>query len=59
MTELENLLLNMSAGLLPEYLSNDDVRLLVKKYGEDWFENLGYSEPEYKKPHLTTDLTRH
>jgi len=49
-TELGNLLLNMSGGLLPEHLSKQEVDLLTKEYGNDWFEKLGYTEPGYKKP---------
>lgn len=48
-TEVGNLLLNMSAGVLPEHLTKDEVELLEKEYGENWFEKLGYSEPEYKR----------
>jgi len=48
--EVCNLLLNMSGGLLPEYLSKEEVLLLKNRFGENWFESLGYSEPEYKKP---------
>lgn len=48
--ETTNLILNMSAGLLPENLSIDEVELLKKKYGEDWFTVLGYTEPQCKKP---------
>ena len=51
-TEVENLLLNMASGLLPEHLSKDDIELLVDKYGENWFTVLGYTEPEYKKPEV-------
>jgi hypothetical protein len=47
-----NLLLNMSGGLLPEYLSKEEVLLLKNRFGENWFESLGYSEPEYKEPGL-------
>ena len=47
---LDNLLLNMSGGLPPEYLSKNEVALMVERYGEDWLEKLGYTEPEYKKP---------
>lgn len=49
-SELENLIMNMSGGLLPEYLNKDEVALLQEKYGEDWFEKMGYKEPKYKKP---------
>ncbi len=45
-----NLLLNMSGGLLPENLSKDENEMLKKRFGKNWFEDLGYSEPEYKKP---------
>jgi hypothetical protein len=47
---LENLLLNMSAGLLPINLSRGEIEMLIEKYGPDWFEKLGYTEPEYEKP---------
>jgi hypothetical protein len=49
-TPTENLLLNMTAGLLPEHLAPNEIELLTKKYGKNWFETLGYSEPEYKRP---------
>lgn len=39
-----NLLLNMSGGLLPEYLSEDEIQLLEKRFGQDWFHKLGYAE---------------
>lgn len=48
--EAENLLLNMSGGLLPEYLSDDEVKVMIARYGENWFEDMGYTEPMYKKP---------
>jgi hypothetical protein len=48
--EIMNLLLNMSGGLLPEHLNEDEVRLLEAEYGVEWFDELGYTEPEYKKP---------
>jgi len=48
--ETNNLLLNMSGGLFPEHLSENEVDLLRKRFGTNWFEELGYSEPEYKKP---------
>jgi len=48
--ELENLLLNMFGGLLPEHLSKEEQEMLKNAYGENWFERLGYAEPEYKKP---------
>lgn len=49
-TEVQNLCLNMMSGLLPENLTEKEVKLLVKEFGEDWFKKLGYAEPEYKKP---------
>ena len=48
--DLGNLLMNMSAGVLPENLCSDEIKLLEDKYGEDWFEKLSYFEPAYKKP---------
>ncbi len=47
---IDNLLMNMSGGLLPENLSKEEVDLLKERYGKDWFEYLGYTEPKYKKP---------
>ena len=49
-TKLENLLLNMQSGLLPQDLCKDEIELLVNEYGNNWFEKLGYKESEYKKP---------
>ena len=48
--DLENLLLNMSGGLLPEHLQPDEIKALEDEYGTDWFTVLGYSEPEYVNP---------
>lgn len=48
--ELQNLTLNMAGGLLPENLSAKEIALLESSYGPTWFEDLGYSEPKYKKP---------
>lgn len=45
-----NLILNMSAGLLPEHLTKEEVEILKTKHGDDWFNKLGYTEPEYKQP---------
>ena len=60
--EFENLILNMESGLLPENLTKKEVSLLEKNLGLDWFQNLGYYEPYYKKPNITqwnaTSLTR-
>lgn len=49
-SEVDNLLLNMTAGLLPEHLTKDECLLLERKYGKNWFNVLGYTEPDYKKP---------
>ena len=48
--EVENLLLNMGGGLLPEHLCKEEIELLKGKYGNDWFTKLGYKEPKYKNP---------
>ncbi len=56
MSETDNLLLNMSGGLLPEYLSKREIQLLIDKFGEDWFIELGYSEPAYNKPKLEGEI---
>lgn len=47
---VDNLLLNMNGGLLPEHLTESEVLALKDKFGEDWFNVLGYNEEEYKKP---------
>lgn len=48
-TEVDNLIFNMASGLLPEDLTEHEVSLLRTMYGENWFENMGYTEPKYKK----------
>ena len=55
--DVDNLLLNMSGGLPPENLTNDEIAALVKRYGSGWFERLGYSEPKYKRPHILCEFT--
>ena len=45
-----NLLFNMASGLLPEHLSNREIKMLEEKFGRDWFHELGYNESEYKNP---------
>lgn len=46
-----NLLLNMSGGLLPEHLSQNEINLLEQRFGKDWFHELGYNEEDgYKNP---------
>jgi hypothetical protein len=52
LSPVENLLLNMSAGLLPKDLTHKEITLLQDVYGKDWFTILGYSEPEYKNPQI-------
>ncbi len=46
----DNIVLNMSAGLLPKELSKNEIELLKNDYGEDWFHVLGYSEKHYENP---------
>ncbi len=48
--EIDNIVLNLSAGLLPKNLSEDEVQMLTSRYGVNWFEELGYTEPLYEKP---------
>ena len=47
-----NILLNMTAGLLPENLTKEEVEILKRDFGDNWFEELGYKESEYNKPNL-------
>lgn len=47
--EVDNLLLNMKAGLLPKDLTESEVRLLEDRYGNDWFTELGYTEDDYDR----------
>lgn len=49
-SEAENIVLNMSAGLLPEFLTKKEVKVLEEAYGNNWFQELGYFEPHFKKP---------
>jgi len=51
--DVNNLILNMSGGLLPEHLQPDEVKALVEAHGDGWFEKLGYTEPKYTKPPIT------
>jgi len=50
MDKLDNLLMNMNAGLLPENLCEDEIKILKDKYGDDWFHKLGYCDSQYKNP---------
>lgn len=48
--DIPNIIFNLSSGMLPTDLDGDEIDLLTLFYGKDWFEELGYSEPEYKRP---------
>ena len=49
--ETNNILLNMSGGLLPENLSENEIKLLEQRFGKDWFHKLGYEEKDgYRNP---------
>ena len=48
--ETNNLLMNMVSGLLPEHLVDNEIKLLIQRFGENWSSELGYSEPEFKNP---------
>jgi hypothetical protein len=50
MDKVTNLLLNMLSGLRPDELTQDEVELLRAKFGDNWFEELGYTEPAYRRP---------
>lgn len=50
MRPVENIVLNMSAGLLPEDLSRTECIILKEEYGPNWFTQLGYDEKKYNKP---------
>lgn len=47
--EVDNLLLNMKAGLLPKDLTESEVQLLEERFGKDWFTELGYTEEKYDR----------
>lgn len=47
--DVDNLLLNMKAGLLPKDLTESEVCLLEDRYGNDWFTELGYTEDDYDR----------
>lgn len=51
---LENLYCNMASGLLPENLTESEVNLLKQNLGDNWFKDLGYYEPEYKRSRYDT-----
>lgn len=47
--EVDNLLLNMNAGLLPKDLTESEVHILEERFGENWFTELGYNDWEYER----------
>lgn len=47
-TPIQNLLLNMSSGLLPKDLDKKEIKLLEKEFGKNWFYELGYDDSYYK-----------
>lgn len=53
--DVRNIMFNLSAGLLPENLSKEEVSTLKSHYGDDWFFRLGYSEKKYKKPDIQNE----
>lgn len=46
---VDNLLLNMTAGLLPKDLTESEVSLLEERFGENWFTELGYNDWDYER----------
>lgn len=55
--EVDKLLLNMKAGLLPRDLTESEVFLLEDRFGKDWFTELGYDEEKYERsPYDRTKL---
>jgi hypothetical protein len=52
--EVDILLLNMKAGLLPKDLTESEVKLLEERYGSNWFTELGYDEWEYERSNYHT-----
>jgi len=49
--DVRSILLKLSTGLLPEVLTEKEVKSLKEYLGDDWFYRLGYSEKLYKRPH--------
>jgi hypothetical protein len=43
---VNNLIFNMSGGLLPSDLSEDEIKLLTERFGANWFHRLGYKEED-------------
>lgn len=54
--DLTNLLLNLSAGVHPKNLTEDEVEILKNEYGEDWLNELGYTE-EWLRTHPAEDMS--
>ena len=55
--EIDILLLNMKAGLLPKELTESEVKLLEERFGRDWFVELGYTEETFERsPYDRTKL---
>ena len=52
--EVDILLLNMKAGLLPKDLTESEVKLLEERYGSNWFTELGYDEWECERSKYDT-----
>ncbi len=52
---VDNLLLHIMSKLLLEHLTKKEVSALEKKFGKNWFKELGYKEPEYQKPLIKKD----
>ena len=48
-TDLDNLLIQMKAGLLPEQLDIEEVEMLKEVYGVNWFNELGYNDDTYTR----------
>ena len=47
--EVDILLLNMKAGLLPKDLTESEVTMLEDRFGDNWFTELGYNDWDYER----------
>ena len=47
--EVDILLLNMKAGLLPKDLTESEVTMLEDRFGGNWFTELGYNDWDYER----------
>ena len=55
--DVDNLLLNMSAGLLPVNINEEDCKLLNEYFSYNWFIELGYNDNEYERcPYDLTEV---